>query len=254
MSSTFFHHHHHHQQLQQQQNVYGISERRFSAGSPRSPRIGSLRRRKRVEYFEDTSEGSDGRTSSDEYEAPSPLQLVNKPPIAPDNNNNSNNPLHNDNHNKSRKNSTFSSVKKKITSTFQRRHSVAMHTPSQNTNKPPPLRRSSTVDHSVQRTQRQASFDDANPAMNQQKRKISLRRTATMAAYRLNEQKQQIETGSNPMLNRILHQKSQFQLESSSSTPNICRQQSNPSKTFTIHLLGATSVGKTGKKHFSNTI
>ena len=70
-----------------------------------------------------------------------------------------------------------------------------------------------------------------------------------MAAVRLHEQNQ--VTGSNPLLNRIL-QKSQFQLESSSSTPDIKShlERSDQLKKFKVHILGSQSVGKTGK-HFA---
>lgn len=216
--------------------------------SPRSPRFGSLRRRKRVErmeYFEDTSEGSDGRTSSDEYES------SNSSGKKIDDNNNNNGSNTNQKH---RKNSHFgfSNVKKKITSTFQRRHSVAMHPPSTTSsttgsnNKPMPIRRSSAANHSP-RLLRQQALDDSHPIMST-KRKTSLRRHVTMAAVRLHEQNQ--VSSSNPMLDRIL-QKSQFQLESSSSTPDIQAHSRTPKlKTFKIHILGSKSVGKTGKSVF----
>jgi len=213
--------------------------------SPRSPRFGSLRRRKRIErmeYFEDTSEGSDGRTSSDEYESSNSSGKK----IDNNNNNNSANQKH-------RKNSHFgfSNVKKKITSTFQRRHSVAMHPPATTSsvtgsNKPIPIRRSSAANHSP-RLLRQQALDDSH-SMIATKRKTSLRRHVTMAAVRLHEQNQ--VSGSNPMLDRIL-QKSQFQLESSSSTPDIqAHARTTKLKTFKIHILGSKSVGKTGKLNY----
>lgn len=247
MTSAFFHH----------QHLYDNTERRYSTGSSqRNPRLANMRRRKRLEYFEDTSEGSDARTSSDECETPtrttpktSPTISLQPKHIADNNNNNNNSHEQHHNNKSSRKNSTFSSVKKKITSTFQRRHSVALHAPSQNIHKAPPLRRSSTADHSAQRPppiQRQASFDDPQ-SMAQNKRKASLRRTAAIAASRLLSEQQNQMTASNPMLDRILHQKTQFQLEACSSTPNISSANSMPSKTFNIHLLGCTSVGKTGQ-------
>ena len=231
---------HQQQQQQQQQNIYEINEESFHrTESPApSPRFGSLRRRRRIvsrDYSEDTSEGSDGRTSSDEYDSTKKLD---------ENNNNQKN---------NRKNShfAFSNVKKKITSTFQRRHSVALHPPSPSLSKKQiPLRRSSTANHSPNhspRLLRQPSVDDHHPVV--QKRKTSLRRHATMAAVRLHEQNQ--VTGSNPLLNRIL-QKSQFQLELSSSTPDIKShlERSDQLKKFKVHILGSQSVGKTGK-HFA---
>lgn len=228
MNPPYFQPHQHHQQ----QSIYEINEEPYHrAESPApSPRFGSLRRRRRIvnrEYSGDTSEGSDGRTSSDEYDSTKKLDENN-------NNNQKNN----------RKNShfAFSNVKKKITSTFQRRHSVAMHPPSPSLSKKQiPLRRSSTANHSP-RLLRQTSIDD--PVV--QKRKTSLRRHVTMAAVRLHEQNQ--VSGSNPLLNRIL-QKSQFQLESSSSTPDIKShlKRSDQLKKFKVHILGSQSVGKTGK-------
>ncbi|XP_066916587.1 uncharacterized protein [Clytia hemisphaerica] len=221
-----------------QHNIYNMSsEPHFRSESPipRSPRFGSLRRRKRIdrEYFDDTSEGSDGRTSSDEYESSS-----NQTSKKMDDNNNTNQ--------KNRKNShfAFSNVKKKITSTFQRRHSVSMHPPSATVQgKQLPIRRSSTTGNQSPRLLRQSSFDESHTAVH--KRKTSLRRQVTMAAVRLHEQSQ--VSGSNPMLDRIL-QKSQFQLESSSSTPDIKSHLSLKKthlKTFKIHILGSKSVGKT---------
>ena len=227
MSPPFF------QQQQQQQSIYDINEHAYRPESPSpSPRLGSLRRRRIVsrEYSGDTSEGSDGRTSSDEYDSTKKL----------DDNNNS--------QKTNRKNShfAFSNVKKKITSTFQRRHSVAMHPPSPSLSKKQiPLRRSSTANQSP-RLLRQTSIDDHHPVV--QKRKNSLRRQVTMAAVRLHEQNQ--VSGSNPLLNRIL-QKSQFQLESSSSTPDIKSHLSRGGmlKNFKVHILGSTTVGKTGEKY-----
>uniref|UniRef100_A0A7M6DRV7 Uncharacterized protein n=1 Tax=Clytia hemisphaerica TaxID=252671 RepID=A0A7M6DRV7_9CNID len=138
----------------------------------------------------------------------------------------------------------FSNVKKKITSTFQRRHSVSMHPPSATVQgKQLPIRRSSTTGNQSPRLLRQSSFDESHTAVH--KRKTSLRRQVTMAAVRLHEQSQ--VSGSNPMLDRIL-QKSQFQLESSSSTPDIKSHLSLKKthlKTFKIHILGSKSVGKT---------
>ena len=222
-----------------QQNIYDISEqteyRRPESPAP-SPRFGSLRRRRRIDrdYSEDTSEGS-----SDEYDT-----VSSKKHEDPNNNNNQ----------KNRKNShfAFSNVKKKITSTFQRRHSVAMHPPSPSLSKKQqtiPLRRSSTANHSP-RLLRQAPVDEHNTVV--QKRKTSLRRHVTMAAVRLHEQNQ--VSGSNPLLNRIL-QKSQFQLESSSSTPDIkshMAREDSSMRSFKVHILGSKSVGKTGKLMISD--
>lgn len=216
----------------------------MSEQTVRSQRFGSLRRRKRVEYFEDTSEGSDGRTSSDEYETTtSNTKNINDG----DDNNNNENIYRNNNQQKNRKNShfAFSNVKKKITSTFQRRHSVTMHPPSpptQTKNKPFPMRRSSTATSSY--FSRKHSIDESHAAA-AGPRKTSLRRHVTMAAVRLHEQSK-MGSGSNPALDR-LYQKSQFQLESSSSTPDIQThiRNKNKLKTFNIHILGSKTVGKT---------
>ena len=205
---------------------------------PRSPRFGSLRRRKRIEYFEDTSEGSDGRTSSDESESSGTKKTEEQ--------NHANHVMRNENQ-KQRKNShfAFSNVKKKITSTFQRRHSVAMHPPSP----PTPtrnkhfMRRASTVAQ-PRVLNRQQAIDENHVVI--PTRKASLRRHVTMAAVRLHEQSQ-MGSGSNPALDR-LYQKSQFQMETSSSTPDIQSHVKNTIKlkTFNVHILGSKSVGKTG--------